>query len=138
MVTGKKNISEMKGLGRQMPVTMTAFFLGSLSIIGLPPLGGFISKWNLLLGSLEAGQIPIMAVLLTSSLLNAAYFLPIVYEGFFAKGNPGRPFPRRNTKLEGPLLAIAPPVVTAAASASASASGGSNCPHSHAHHASLA
>ncbi|MGD2127604.1 MAG: monovalent cation/H+ antiporter subunit D family protein, partial [Desulfobacteraceae bacterium] len=53
VATGKKNISEMKGLGKKMPVTMTAFFIGSLSIIGLPPLGGFISKWNLVLGSLE-------------------------------------------------------------------------------------
>ncbi len=113
VATGKKNISEMKGLGRKMPVTMMAFFIGSLSIIGLPPLGGFISKWNLVLGSLEAGQIPILVVLLTSSLLNAAYFLPIVYQGFFSKTNPGDNAFEDTRIKEAPLLAVVPPVVTA-------------------------
>jgi multicomponent Na+:H+ antiporter subunit D len=116
VATGKKNISEMKGLGKQMPVTMMAFFIGALSIIGLPPLGGFISKWNLVLGSLEAGQIPILVVLLTSSLLNAAYFLPIVYQAFFAKANPGgNPGDDASAgKIrEAPFLAVAAPVITA-------------------------
>ncbi len=116
VATGKKNISEMKGLGRKMPVTMMAFFIGSLSIIGLPPLGGFVSKWNLVLGSLEAGQIPILVVLLTSSLLNAAYFLPIVYQGFFSKANPGEDALEGPRIEEAPLLAVVPPVVTAIAS----------------------
>jgi multicomponent Na+:H+ antiporter subunit D len=49
----KKNISQMNGLGKRMPITYLAFFLGSLSIIGMPPLGGFISKWNLLIGAVE-------------------------------------------------------------------------------------
>jgi len=113
VATGKKNISEMKGLGKKMPVTMTAFFIGSLSIIGLPPLGGFISKWNLLLGSLEAGQVPILVVLLISSLLNAAYFLPIVYQGFFAKANPTGDSTDSGKIQEAPFLAVAPPVITA-------------------------
>jgi multicomponent Na+:H+ antiporter subunit D len=116
VATGKKNISEMKGLGKQMPVTMMAFFIGALSIIGLPPLGGFISKWNLVLGSLEAGQIPILVVLLTSSLLNAAYFLPIVYQAFFAKANPGgNPGGDASAAKirEAPFLAVAAPVITA-------------------------
>jgi multicomponent Na+:H+ antiporter subunit D len=113
VATGKKNVSEMKGLGKKMPVTMMAFFIGSLSIIGLPPLGGFISKWNLVLGSLEAGQIPILVVLLTSSLLNAAYFLPIVYQAFFAEADTSEE-PNDSGKIqEAPLLAIVPPVVTA-------------------------
>ncbi|MFH1242981.1 MAG: monovalent cation/H+ antiporter subunit D family protein [Pseudomonadota bacterium] len=116
VATGKKNVSEMKGLGRRMPVTMMAFFVGSLSIIGLPPLGGFISKWNLVLGSLEAGQIPILIVLLTSSLLNAAYFLPIVYQGFFGKANPGKDSSPRGGIGEAPFLAIAPLVITATGS----------------------
>jgi multicomponent Na+:H+ antiporter subunit D len=116
VATGKKNVSEMKGLGKRMPVTMMAFFLGSLSIIGLPPLGGFISKWNLVLGSLEAGQIPILVVLLTSSLLNAAYFLPIVYQGFFAEANSGEDAVEGGDIKEAPFLALAPPVVTAACS----------------------
>ncbi|KPK27918.1 MAG: cation:proton antiporter [Desulfobacterales bacterium SG8_35_2] len=83
VATGKKYISEMVGIGKRMPVTMTAFLVGSLSVIGLPPTGGFISKWFLVLGTLEADQIVMLVVLLGSSLLNAAYFLPIVYRAFF-------------------------------------------------------
>ena len=84
VATGLKNVSEMKGLGRRMPWTMGAFLVGSLSVIGLPPAGGFLSKWYLLIGTLEAQQIGFLVVLLVSSLLNAAYFLPIVYNAFFA------------------------------------------------------
>jgi len=81
----KKYISQMDGLGRQMPVTFIAFMLGSLSIIGLPPLGGFVSKWSLVIGAVDGGQLILLVVLLVSSLLNAAYFLPIVYRAFFAE-----------------------------------------------------
>ncbi len=117
VATGKKNISEMKGLGKRMPVTMSAFFIGSLSIIGLPPLGGFISKWNLVLGSLESGQVFILVVLLTSSLLNAAYFFPIVYDGFFGKADDILTDTGGGGKIaEAPVLALAPPVLTAAGS----------------------
>jgi multicomponent Na+:H+ antiporter subunit D len=83
VATGKKYISEMVGIGKRMPVTMTAFLVGGLSVIGLPPTGGFISKWFLVLGTLEADQIIMLVVLLGSSLLNAAYFLPVVYKAFF-------------------------------------------------------
>ena len=83
VATGKKYISEMVGIGKRMPVTMAAFLIGSLSVIGLPPTGGFISKWFLVLGTLEADQIVMLVVLLSSSLLNAAYFLPVVYRAFF-------------------------------------------------------
>ncbi|MFQ5780364.1 MAG: proton-conducting transporter membrane subunit, partial [Nitrospiria bacterium] len=79
----KKNISEMNGIGRQMPWTMTAFAIGTLSMIGVPPSAGFASKWFLVLGTIEAKQIPILFVLLTSTLLNALYFVPIVYNAFF-------------------------------------------------------
>lgn len=81
--TGVKEISKMKGIGKKMPYTMFAFFIGSLSVIGLPPGGGFISKWYLVLGTLEAQQYFFLAVLLVSSVLNAVYFLPIVYQAFF-------------------------------------------------------
>ncbi|MCF8120743.1 MAG: monovalent cation/H+ antiporter subunit D family protein [Deltaproteobacteria bacterium] len=116
VATGKKNISEMQGLGRQMPVTMFAFFVGTLSIIGLPPLGGFISKWNLLLGTLEARQVPILIVLLTSSLLNAAYFLPVSYQAFFARRTPDEAAIENRKTAEAPLLTVLPPVLTAAVS----------------------
>jgi len=78
----KSEISQMRGLGRQMPITMIAFFIGSLSIIGLPPTGGTWSKWYLLVGTLEAGQLLLMAVLMVSSLLNIAYLLPIPVRAF--------------------------------------------------------
>jgi multicomponent Na+:H+ antiporter subunit D len=83
VATGTKNISQMVGIGKRMPLTMGAFLVGSLSVIGLPPCGGFISKWQLILGTLQANQRVLLFVLLSSSLLNAAYFLPIVYKAFF-------------------------------------------------------
>lgn len=85
VATGRKKISEMVGLGKRMPWTMGAFFVGSLSVIGLPPGGGFLSKWNLLLGTLDSHQMVFMVVLLVSSFLNAWYFLPIVYKAFFVE-----------------------------------------------------
>jgi multicomponent Na+:H+ antiporter subunit D len=90
VATGKKYISQMSGLGRKMPFTFTALFIGALGVIGLPPTGGFYSKWNLILGTLEAQQSLFMVVLLVSSFLNAFYFLPIVYKGFFGESeDPG-------------------------------------------------
>ena len=79
----KTEISQMDGLGRTMPITMFAFLLGSLSVIGLPPFGGMWSKWYLALGALEADQAPVLAILLLSTLLNAAYLLPIPIRAFF-------------------------------------------------------
>ncbi|MBN2687411.1 MAG: monovalent cation/H+ antiporter subunit D family protein [Deltaproteobacteria bacterium] len=108
--TGLKKISDMKGIGKKMPITMAAFFFGSLSVIGIPPFGGFISKWYLALGAIEIHQIPILVVLLTSSLLNAAYFLPIAYNAFFATGNN---FNESTVMDEAPFFAVAPPVFTA-------------------------
>jgi len=107
----KKYISEMDGLGRRMPVTYLAFLFASLSIIGMPPFGGFLSKWNLVIGSIEAHQLLLVVVLLVSSLLNAAYFFPIVYRGFFvapalADGEP-------EGIREAPLLCVLPLSVTA-------------------------
>ncbi len=89
VATKKTEISQMEGLGRAMPFTMLAFLIGSLSIIGLPPTGGTWSKWYLMLGSLEAGHIALMGVLMVSSLLNIAYLLPIPIQGFFAGRNAG-------------------------------------------------
>ena len=79
----KKNISDMDGIGRAMPLTMAAFFLGSMSIIGLPPMGGSWSKWYLALGAAQ-GEHPIfIAVLMISSLLSIAYLMPVVGRAFF-------------------------------------------------------
>jgi len=88
----KKNISDMVGLGRQMPFTMAAFTIGAISIIGLPPMAGTWSKWYLTLGALEADKLIIVAVLMISSLLNVAYLLPIPIKAFFSP----RPSPGSN------------------------------------------
>jgi multicomponent Na+:H+ antiporter subunit D len=80
----KSKISEMRGLGRQMPITMAAFFIASLSIIGVPPTGGTWSKWFLLMGTIETEQFILMAILTISSLLNIAYLLPIPFHAFFS------------------------------------------------------
>jgi len=109
VATGRKNISEMVGIGRQMPVTMTAFLFGALSVIGLPPGGGFISKWYLALGTLESGKIAMLVVLLASSLLNAAYFLPVFYRAFFATPEEGQ---FAEGVKEAPLWCLAPLVAT--------------------------
>jgi multicomponent Na+:H+ antiporter subunit D len=86
IVTAKiNNISEMNGIGRKMPITMLAFTVGALGMAGFPPFAGFISKWYLLLGSVEMNQFPIMVVLLASALLNVAYFAPVIYVAFFKK-----------------------------------------------------
>lgn len=76
-------ISQFDGIGRRMPWTMTAFTIGSLSIIGIPPFVGFVSKWYILSGALSAGMLQVAAVFLLSTLLNAAYLLPIVHRAFF-------------------------------------------------------
>jgi multicomponent Na+:H+ antiporter subunit D len=110
VATGKKYISEMAGLGKTMPVTFGAFFIGALSVIGLPPTGGFFSKWYLVLGALEAQQAVFLGVLLLSSFLNAVYFLPIVYRGFFGSADQGR-IPAKIQ--EAPLYCVLPLVVTA-------------------------
>lgn len=87
VATHKKNISEMNGLGRVMPFTFGAFAVASLSMIGVPPVAGFLSKWYLLLGAWDAKSFAIIAVLLTSTLLNAAYFTPVIYSAFFGKAS---------------------------------------------------
>lgn len=84
----KTEISQMNGIGRRMPFTMAAFAIGSLSMIGLPPTAGFISKWYLLQASITSGEIFAVAVIMLSTLLNAGYFLPIVYAAFFKAPDP--------------------------------------------------
>jgi len=109
----RKKISDLSGIGRQLPWTMTAFFIGTLGMIGVPSTGGFISKWYLVLGSVEAKEMVFLAVLLLSSILNAAYFLPITYIAFFrsTKADTSHPFPDSEIK-EIPMVTI-PLVLTA-------------------------
>jgi multicomponent Na+:H+ antiporter subunit D len=112
-------VDEMNGIGRAMPWTAAAFTLGALGMIGVPPLAGFISKWYLGVGGIQAGQVWVVAVLAGSSLLNAAYFLPLIYRAWFLPATneiePGR---------ERALWLIAPAVVTAVASVAVGALAG--------------
>jgi multicomponent Na+:H+ antiporter subunit D len=95
-----------------MPWTMAAFTIATLGMIGVPPLAGFISKWYLGLGALEAGQGWVVLVLAGSSLLNAGYFLPILYRAWF-KSAPDT-WPAERQFGPAPTWALlAPPLVTA-------------------------
>ena len=107
--TGKENISEMNGIGRQMPLTLGAFAVGAIGLAGIPPVCGYLSKWYLCLGSLEAGEMIFVLILLTSSLLNVAYFFPIVYRAFFKKAEGGDPARRAEASwwMLAPILACA-------------------------------
>ena len=81
--THTDDISEMAGIGKRMPLTMAAFGVASVGMAGLPLVAGFVSKWYLLIGSLDNGTAIFALVLLTSGLLNIGYFWPIVYQAFF-------------------------------------------------------
>ena len=117
---GIHRTSELNGVGRRMPLTMLAFTLGGLGMIGLPPLAGFISKWHLGLGALEANYPIILGVLVLSSLLNAAYFLPPIIRGWLGERREPWPEPMhdhlRRTRLETHWMLLFPALFTAALS----------------------
>ncbi len=105
----KTKISEMRGIGRTMPVTMTAFLIGSLSVIGLPPFGGTWSKWYLALGAADAHQVALVAVLMISSLLNVGYLLPVSIRAFFLPEEEGE----KPKIREAPAFCVVPICMTA-------------------------
>jgi multicomponent Na+:H+ antiporter subunit D len=82
---GLHRVSRLDGVGRRLPLTMIAFTLASFGMIGVPPLAGFVSKWYLGLGALQSGHLWVLAILAGSSLLNAAYFLPILHRAWFRR-----------------------------------------------------
>ena len=106
----KTEISDMTGIGRAMPITLFAFLIGALSIIGVPPLGGAWSKWYLALGALEADQIVFVGVLMISSLMNIGYLMPVVARAFFA--TPADPAPKLKFN-EAPFFCVMPLCITA-------------------------
>ena len=112
---GVHKVSEMNGIGKRMPGTTIAFTIAALGMIGLPPLAGFISKWYLGIGAVEANVAHwVLPVLVISSLLNAAYFLPIVYRAWFVDINQSWPeehIPAKRFETRASLLW--PPVFTA-------------------------
>lgn len=88
--THKTEVSQLDGIGRRMPWTMGAFAIGALSMIGLPPTAGFISKWYMLSGAMAGSHWIAVAVIVGSTLLNAGYFLPVVYRAFFCAPDVGQ------------------------------------------------
>ncbi len=112
---GVHRVSEMDGIGRRMPGTTMAFTVGALGMIGIPPVAGFISKWYLSLGAIEAGQAAwVIPVLIGSSLLNAGYFLPILYRAWFKAPPQAWPAQKpRSGRLEMSGALLWPPVITA-------------------------
>jgi multicomponent Na+:H+ antiporter subunit D len=108
---GIKKVSEVAGVGRRMPWSMAAFTLASLGMIGLPPFAGFVTKWYLGRGAFDAGAPWVVGVLIASSLLNAAYFLPIVYAAWFRA--PKAPWPTRTRIAEVRLSLLVPTVAVA-------------------------
>ncbi|MGH8633513.1 MAG: monovalent cation/H+ antiporter subunit D family protein [Burkholderiales bacterium] len=107
----KTEVSQLAGIGRRMPWTMAAFTVGSLSLIGVPPAAGFVSKWFIISGAWQAGNLLALAVLIASTLLNAAYFLPIVHAAFFRKADDET----HATHGEAPLPIVLALIVTAGA-----------------------
>ncbi len=85
--TGTTEIDELRGVGREMPATLCCFSLGALSMVGIPLLPGFITKWYLSLSAIANGMVLPVVVILISSIFNAAYYLPIIINGFYGKGN---------------------------------------------------
>ena len=81
----KTELHQLRGIGHRMPLTMLAFTIGALSMIGVPPTGGFVSKWYILAGAFEADNYVAIATIIVSTALNAAYFLPIVYMAWFER-----------------------------------------------------
>ncbi|MEZ5998913.1 MAG: proton-conducting transporter membrane subunit [Hyphomonas sp.] len=113
VATGLTNISDMKGLGRKMPLVFIAFLIGSLSIIGIPPLAGAWPKYELLQGAIDSHTAYVPYVLIASSLLNIAYLLPIPFLALMPP--PGTKEPKPFKRPDGaPLPTVVAPLITAA------------------------
>jgi multicomponent Na+:H+ antiporter subunit D len=111
---GIHKVSEMAGVGRRAPLTMTAFTIAALGMIGVPPTAGFISKWYLGLGASSAGADWALAILVTSGVLNAIYFLPIIYSAWFRPATGPWPVDRRRGRVEAMPALLVPTLITGA------------------------
>ena len=106
----KTELHQLRGIARRMPWTMTAFTIGALSMIGVPPTGGFVSKWYILAGAFQADNYVAIAAIIVSTALNAAYFLPIIFTAWFLKEN----VPPAKDHGEAPFAAVLALMITAA------------------------
>lgn len=115
--TGKTTVTELRGIGKQMPITMWCFTLVSITLVGIPPTSGFVSKWYLAMGSLETGMGALSwigpVVLLLSAMLTAGYLLPISIQAFF----PGQDFDYKNIEKKEPSLCMTVPLILYTAAA---------------------
>jgi len=111
---GTHRVSEMNGVGRRMPWTTAAFTVAALGMIGVPPLAGYVTKWYLQKGAIQAGDQWVALVLGASSLLNAAYFLPILYRAWFNPPPERWPAEHRFGRWETHWMLLLPPLATAA------------------------
>ena len=110
---GKKYISQLHGFGRVMPITMFAFLVGSLSVVGLPPAGGFVSKWFLVKGAYANGDTLFVLAYLVSSFLGAFYLLSIPFDAFFKKATDEGEVDEVDMEIqEAPLACLIPIVLT--------------------------
>jgi multicomponent Na+:H+ antiporter subunit D len=112
VATKKTEIGQLNGLGRRMPFTFAAFFLGALCVIGVPPMGSMWSKLHLLMGAYESGYLLVVAVIGVSTLLNIAYLLPPVVRAFLYAPPAGE---ASAGVREAPLLCVVPLCFTALA-----------------------
>lgn len=108
------HIRELDGVGKRMPATMLAFSIAALGMIGIPPIAGFFSKWYLGIGAAESNQLWVLWILAGSSALNAMYFFPILYRGWFK--SPAGPWQDAIPveKFETHWMLLFPPLITAA------------------------
>lgn len=109
--TGKTSVDELKGIGKEMPVTIWCYTFAAAALIGFPPFSGFISKWHLAVGSLESA-IPVFSwvgpvILLVSALLTAGYLLPITVNGFL----PGAEYDYSRLKKKEPVKMMLIPLM---------------------------
>ncbi len=109
--TGKTRVEELRGIGKEMPLTMCCYTIASLGLIGIPPMGGFVSKWYLCMGALSSHRQPFawigVVVLLISALLTAGYLLPISVQGFL----PGEDFDDKACERKEPTAWMTFPIL---------------------------
>jgi len=105
----KTELHQLRGIAKRMPWTMTAFTIGALSMIGVPPTGGFVSKWYILAGAFQADNYVAIAVIIASTALNAAYFLPIIFMAWFLEED----VPPATEHGEAPFAAVLALMITA-------------------------
>jgi multicomponent Na+:H+ antiporter subunit D len=111
---GIHRVDELRGVGRRMPLTMGAFTIGALGMAGVPPIAGWITKWYLCIGALAANEPWVVVLLVASTLLNALYFFPLVYDAWFAE--PTDTWAEPQGRLEVRPFLLAPTIATAALS----------------------